>query len=156
MAGALVLTFGLVPAASANETAVLDPGTASAMCEAFFDVDPGPEPLSACQWDMRTIEAGEASRALATGDGVTVGIIDGGVDMTHPDLAPNLDVGLRARSSIAIPRPRIRPRSPTVTARTRRPCRISRATGRTLPRPSPAPSTASASSAWRRTPRSSA
>ena len=41
---------------------------------------------------MRTIEAGAASYANATGDGVTVGVIDGGVDMTHPDLIANLDV----------------------------------------------------------------
>jgi hypothetical protein len=32
----------------------------------------GPEPLSACQWDMREIDAGAPSRALATGRGVLV------------------------------------------------------------------------------------
>jgi len=65
---------------------------ASALCEASFGVGPGPEPLSACQWDMRAIHAGAASQALATGEGVRVGIIDGGVDVTHPDVAPNLDL----------------------------------------------------------------
>ena len=39
------------------------------------------------------IEAGAASNALATGAGVKVGVIDGGVDFTHPDLAGSLDVG---------------------------------------------------------------
>jgi subtilisin family serine protease len=34
------------------------------------------------------------SYAKATGKGVTVGVIDGGVDLTHPDIAPNLDVDL--------------------------------------------------------------
>jgi subtilisin family serine protease len=70
-----------------------DAATASALCEDFFDVAPGPEPLSACQWDMRTIHANAASRAKATGDGVKVGVIDTGIDFTHPDLA-NIDVGL--------------------------------------------------------------
>jgi subtilisin family serine protease len=32
------------------------------------------------------------SHAVATGEGVRVGVIDDGVDMTHPDVAPNLDV----------------------------------------------------------------
>jgi subtilisin family serine protease len=41
---------------------------------------------------MRAINAGAASYAKATGQGVSVGIIDGGVDFTHPDLAGNLDV----------------------------------------------------------------
>lgn len=92
--GVAVLLFGLTPVASADEMAVLDPGAASAMCETFFDVDPGPEALSACQWDMRAIHAGPASRALATGLGVKVGIIDGGVDFTHPDVAPNVNLAL--------------------------------------------------------------
>jgi subtilisin family serine protease len=62
------------------------------MCEAFFGVTAGPEALSACQWDMRRIEVGSASYAEATGEGVTVGVIDGGVDFTHPDLAGAIDV----------------------------------------------------------------
>ncbi len=65
---------------------------ASANCQAFFGVGAGPEQLSACQWDMRAINVGAASYAKATGQGVSVGIIDGGVDFTHPDLAGNLDV----------------------------------------------------------------
>jgi subtilisin family serine protease len=93
MLGVAILVLGAAPAAAAKETAALDPGAASAMCEAFFGVPAGPEPLSACQWDMRDIDAGAASRALATGDGVSVGVIDGGVDLTHPDLVANLDVG---------------------------------------------------------------
>jgi subtilisin family serine protease len=41
---------------------------------------------------MRAIHAGPTSYAKATGAGVSVGVIDGGVDLTHPDLAGNLDV----------------------------------------------------------------
>jgi len=88
-----VLLLAAAPAASARETAAFDAATASGLCEAFFGVSAGPENLSACQWDMRRIEANAASRARATGDGVKVGVIDGGIDFTHPDL-PNIDVGL--------------------------------------------------------------
>jgi subtilisin family serine protease len=41
---------------------------------------------------MAVIDAGTDSFAEATGDGVTVGVIDSGVDFNHPDIAPNLDV----------------------------------------------------------------
>jgi subtilisin family serine protease len=56
---------------------------------------PNGEPLGVCQWDMALINASDAgSYATATGAGVTVGMIDSGVDLTHPDIEPNLDVGL--------------------------------------------------------------
>jgi subtilisin family serine protease len=81
-----------VSASTAGTEAVVDAGTAEAACEAFFGVGPGVEPLSACQWGMRAIQAGPASYANATGAGVSVGVIDGGVDITHADVAPNLDL----------------------------------------------------------------
>ena len=73
----------------------LDPGTVSTNCATFFGVAPGPEPLSACQWDMRLLGV-DGAHAKSTGAGVTVGVIDGGVDFTHPDLsAPGkINVGL--------------------------------------------------------------
>ena len=43
---------------------------------------------------MRDIQAGSGSYAKATGLGVKVGVIDGGVDLTHPDLAGRIDVAL--------------------------------------------------------------
>jgi len=56
---------------------------------------PNTEPLGVCQWDMALINASDAgSYSLATGAGVRVGVIDSGVDMAHPDIAPNLDVDL--------------------------------------------------------------
>jgi subtilisin family serine protease len=56
---------------------------------------PNSEPLGACQWDMALINASEdGSYQYATGEGVKVGVIDSGVDMTHPDIEPNLDVDL--------------------------------------------------------------
>lgn len=56
---------------------------------------PNSEPLGACQWDMALINAGDnGSYQYATGKGVTVGVIDSGVDFNHADIAPNLDVDL--------------------------------------------------------------
>jgi subtilisin family serine protease len=77
--GALSL-LGLAQPVSADTSAVIDEATAS-----------GPEPLSGCQWDMTAIHAG-AANTTATGRGVRVGVIDGGVDFTHPDLAGAIDV----------------------------------------------------------------
>jgi lantibiotic leader peptide-processing serine protease len=53
---------------------------------------PNGEPLGVCQWNMAIIDATDTgSYAKASGRGVTVGMIDGGVDFNHPDIAPNLD-----------------------------------------------------------------
>jgi len=66
----------------------------SALFGGVFDV-PNGEPLGACQWDMALINASDGgSYAQATGEGVRVGMIDSGVDLNHPDIAPNLDVDL--------------------------------------------------------------
>ena len=86
-----VAALVVMGSASTVAAAPLTPAAASAACEAYFGVAAGPEPLSACQWDMREIDAGLAA---ATGAGVVVGVIDGGVDFTHPDLAGAIDVGL--------------------------------------------------------------
>jgi subtilisin family serine protease len=53
---------------------------------------PNSEPLGPCQWNMALVNASDSgSYALATGKGIKVGMIDSGVDFTHPDIAPNLD-----------------------------------------------------------------
>jgi subtilisin family serine protease len=83
------VAVALVPAVPAT-AAVRTDAAASADCAAFFGIPGGPEPLSACQWDMRAIHAGATT---ATGRGVRVGVIDGGVDLNHPDLAGAIDVG---------------------------------------------------------------
>jgi subtilisin family serine protease len=53
---------------------------------------PSSEPLAQCQWDMALIHADQATHARTTGEGVRVGVIDSGVDINHPDIAPNLDL----------------------------------------------------------------
>jgi lantibiotic leader peptide-processing serine protease len=52
-----------------------------------------PEPLANRQWDMRQIGAtATGSYAKNQGDpGVLVGVIDTGIDGTHPDIAPNFN-----------------------------------------------------------------
>lgn len=54
---------------------------------------PAAEPLAALQWDMAMIHAtADGSYAAQPGDQrVLVGILDTGVDGTHPDIAPNFD-----------------------------------------------------------------
>jgi subtilisin family serine protease len=54
---------------------------------------PAPDPLASRQWDMAMIEAtSTGSYATDLGDRrVRVGVIDTGVDSTHPDIAPNFD-----------------------------------------------------------------
>ena len=89
-----VATIGLSSAALAAAT----PDELVAICNELygdvFDV-PNGEPLGPCQWNMALINASDAgSYSMATGKGVTVGMIDSGVDFTHPDIAPNLDVDL--------------------------------------------------------------
>jgi subtilisin family serine protease len=90
---AALLLLGLSSTASAQNTAVIDEASAAAMCETSYPGVTGPDPLSPCQWDMPAINA-LAAHEFATGAGVTVGVIDGGVDFTHPDLAGAIDVGL--------------------------------------------------------------
>ena len=62
--------FGAAPAASDN-------------------AGPG-DPFSSQQWGLARIRASEAW-SVATGNGVTIAVVDTGVDLSHPDLAANVD-----------------------------------------------------------------
>ena len=87
----LTSMLGVLPAA-ADSAAVIDGATASGLCSTAYPGGPfGPDQLSPCQWDMGVIHS-DAAHAYATGAGVKVGVIDGGVDFTHPDLAGGIDV----------------------------------------------------------------
>jgi lantibiotic leader peptide-processing serine protease len=64
----------------------------------------GPETFSYLQWGMQMIGATpNLAHATATGEGVTVGIIDTGIDSTHPDLAPNFNAALSRNFTTDIP-----------------------------------------------------
>ncbi|MFJ6407120.1 S8 family peptidase [Streptomyces hydrogenans] len=49
------------------------------------------DPLEPLQWDLPAIKADKAHQKTLGSSRVTVGVIDTGVDDTHPDLAPNFD-----------------------------------------------------------------
>ncbi|MGW5053130.1 S8 family peptidase [Actinokineospora sp. NPDC004072] len=70
---ALEATTGVIPAGA--------PGTASA----------AGDPLSVNQWNLGAIRADQAHEISGGSPDVLVGVLDSGIDPTHPDLAPNLD-----------------------------------------------------------------
>ena len=83
------------------------PGEAAALGKPADPGKPvtGAEPLADLQWDMQQIDATvDGSYAVERGDKkVTVGIIDTGVDGSHPDIAPNFDGKLSRNFTVDIP-----------------------------------------------------
>jgi lantibiotic leader peptide-processing serine protease len=65
----------------------------------------GADPLAGLQWDMEMIRAtAEGSHAVQPGDrSVKVGILDTGIDASHPDLATNFDARLSRNFTTDIP-----------------------------------------------------
>jgi lantibiotic leader peptide-processing serine protease len=61
--------------------------------------------LSPLQWDMRQIHTPEAHDITGGSPTVLVGDIDTGIDFTHPDLAPNIDVAKSANCVSGSPVP---------------------------------------------------
>ncbi|GAB2465712.1 hypothetical protein GCM10027187_37060 [Streptosporangium sandarakinum] len=64
-----------------------------------------PEPLAGRQWDMRQIHAtvtGSYRRSRGTHD-VLVGVLDTGVDATHPDIAANYNFTLSRNFTVDVP-----------------------------------------------------
>ncbi|MCD0450452.1 S8 family serine peptidase [Actinocorallia sp. API 0066] len=62
------------------------------------------KPVAERQWDMKQINAPEA-HALTKGDkGVLVGVMDTGIDASHPDIAPNFDRALSRNFTVDMPR----------------------------------------------------
>ncbi|MFG2587045.1 S8 family serine peptidase [Streptomyces sp. NPDC048438] len=65
--------------------------TAAQAQAASKDAVAGQDPLEPLQWDLPAIKADQAHKKSLGSSKVTVGVIDTGVDDTHPDLAPNFD-----------------------------------------------------------------
>lgn len=67
--------------------------------------DPAAEPLADLQWDMKMIRATpDGSYGKQPGrKGVLVGVLDSGIDGTHPDIAPNFNEALSRNFVTDIP-----------------------------------------------------
>ncbi|MDF2710041.1 MAG: peptidase and in kexin sedolisin [Nonomuraea muscovyensis] len=66
---------------------------------------PGAEPLAELQWDMKQIHATAdgAHRHQQGSKEVLVGVLDTGVDGSHPDIAPNFNAALSRNFTVDIP-----------------------------------------------------
>ena len=87
--------IGQVPDAGLTRDAVEEEGAAAAAGgNGTPAATAGADPLDSLQWNMAMVRADAAHAKQAGSRGVTVGIIDSGIDASHPDLAPNLDLAL--------------------------------------------------------------
>ncbi|MGG8406776.1 S8 family serine peptidase [Streptomyces sp. 12297] len=89
-----VVSAGATRTAPLSAVQTTDEGTtqklsAADAAKAAAKAAPGEEPLEPNQWDLRAIKADQAHKINDGSRRVTVGVIDTGVDDTHPDLAPN-------------------------------------------------------------------
>ena len=85
---------GAVDTSEADATALQPPTPA-----------PGSDTLSGLQWDMDQIHSPEARAINGGSPSVTVGVLDTGIDYTHPDLAPNIDGSKSASCLGGVPIP---------------------------------------------------
>ena len=84
---ALLFTILAGPVSAADPAGTHTQAAEAAACATLFSVPVGigPDPLGACQWDMRAIGAtSSGSYAVNRGHGVRVGDIDTGIDLTQP------------------------------------------------------------------------
>lgn len=112
LAGATInVPLGRVPVATLDErgttdgTREVEPGTQPNGGAANDTPQTGTDPLGTLQWDMRAIGAtADGAHATQSGDSrVLVGVIDSGIDGSHPDIAPNFDRGLSRNFVTDIP-----------------------------------------------------
>ncbi|WP_428955547.1 S8 family serine peptidase [Streptomyces sp. cg35] len=61
------------------------------------------DPLEPLQWDLPAIKADRAHEKSLGSSKVTVGVLDSGVDDTHPDIAPNFDKNASASCLGGVP-----------------------------------------------------
>ncbi len=125
MVGAVVMLSSLVltPVSNAVTSVVPPPANThtvaaeAAACATLYSVSPtpSPDPLGPCQWDMRAIGAtSTGSYALNLGEGARIGDMDTGIDLTHGDIMPNVDLAascvfLYATTPTALPAEQVTP-----------------------------------------------
>lgn len=80
-----------LPAQSTTDVGTPQPLTAAQAAGAGTRAAAGQDPLEPLQWDLPAIKADKAHLKTLGSPDVTVGVIDTGVDDTHPDIAPNFD-----------------------------------------------------------------
>ncbi|MFJ4712588.1 S8 family peptidase [Streptomyces sp. NPDC088785] len=78
-------------AQSSDDLATRQVLTAAEARKAAAAAGPDQDPLEPLQWDLPAMKADKAHRVSLGSPRVTVGVLDSGVDDTHPDLAPNFD-----------------------------------------------------------------
>ncbi|MFF5407561.1 S8 family serine peptidase [Streptomyces misionensis] len=91
-----VASAGATRTAPLAASSTMDLGTPKAlsgaqMAAAGAAATGGEDPLEPLQWDLPAIKADKAHEKTLGSPDVTVGVIDTGVDDTHPDIAPNFD-----------------------------------------------------------------
>jgi subtilisin family serine protease len=104
-------SIGTVPTAArtaaqaAQKGAVEKEGRGAPAATTYGKPGPTAEPLAELQWDMKQIHAtADGSYKREQGDpGVLVGILDTGVDGSHPDIAPNFNRALSRNFTVDIP-----------------------------------------------------
>ncbi|WP_246238824.1 S8 family peptidase [Acrocarpospora corrugata] len=70
---------------------------------AKWNAKPSAEPLDDLQWDLDVVQANQAHKYEQGDKRVLVGVIDTGVDGTHPDIAPNFSNSLSRNFTTDIP-----------------------------------------------------
>jgi subtilisin family serine protease len=84
--------IGRAPAEKPTDLEVQDAGAAATTSSRSHG--PGMDPLDDKLWGLQMIHADESRRVEAGDRRVTVGVLDTGVDGSHPDIAPNFSAAL--------------------------------------------------------------